>query len=153
MLYLIPAPLHQLALRVAYRLRARWWSLTRHAGRAATLIALDDAGRVLLVRHSYGSRRWTLPGGGLGRKEDAEAGLRREMREELDCALADVRLAMEVVDEISRARQRGYVFVARLDGEPRIDRREIVECGWFARDALPPETMRITRERIARALG
>ena len=153
MLYLIPAPLHRLALRVAYRLRNRWWALTRRAGRAATLIAIDAAGRVLLVRHSYGSRRWTVPGGGLGRSEDAEAGVRREMREELGCGLTGVRLAFEVVDVIAGAEQHGYVFVARLDGGPRIDRREILECGWFERGNLPPDTMRMARVRIEQALG
>lgn len=153
MLYLIPAPLHRLALRLAYRLRSRWWALTRRAGRAATLVALDEAGRVLLVRHSYGSGRWTLPGGGLGRNEDAEAGLRREVREELGRELADVRLAAESVDVFSGGEQRGYLFVARLLGEPVIDGREIVACGWFARDRLPPDTMNLARKRIAQALG
>ena len=153
MLYLIPAPLHRLALRVAYRLRNRWWAFTRHAGSAVTLVGLDQAGRVLLVRHSYGSRRWCLPGGGLGRREDPEAGLRREMREELGCELADVALAFETVDVVSGGEQRGHVFVARLAGEPQADGREILECGWFDPARLPEGTMAITCQRLVRALA
>lgn len=151
MFHLIPAPLHRLALRVAYRLRNRWWALTRRAGAAATLVGLDAEGRVLLVRHSYGSGRWTLPGGGLRRGEDPEAGLRREIREELGCELAEARLVLISVDIISGGEQRGHLFVARLAGAPCADGREILECGWFGRDALPEETMRVARARLAQA--
>ena len=153
MLHLIPAPLHRLALRIAYRLRNRWWALIGNSGRAVTLVGLDGQGRVLLVRHSYGSGRWALPGGGLGAREDPEAGLRREIREELRCELEQVVLAFETLDMISGGEQRGYIFVARLAGEPCADGREILECGWFDAAELPPDTMDLTRRRIARALG
>lgn len=153
MLYLIPAPLHRLALRIAYRLRNRWWALTRNSGRAVTLVGLDAEGRVLLVRHSYGSGGWTLPGGGLGAREEPETGLRREIREELGCELAEIALAFETLDVISGGEQQGYIFVARIDGEPSVDGREILECGWFDAARLPPGTMGIACRRIARALG
>lgn len=152
MLHLIPAPLHRLALRIAYRLRNAWWALTGHAGSAVTLIGLDGEGRVLLVRHSYGSGRWSLPGGGLGRREDPEAGLRREIREELGCELGEATLAFETVEVVSGGEQRGHVFVARVAGDPCADGREILECGWFAPDALPADTMGMSRDRIERAL-
>ena len=47
-------------------------------------IVWDDAGRLLLARHTYkpGSG-WELPGGWLGRGETLEACIRRELREEL----------------------------------------------------------------------
>jgi 8-oxo-dGTP pyrophosphatase MutT (NUDIX family) len=153
MLHLIPAPLHRLALRIAYRLRARWWALTKNSGRAVSLVGLDGEGRVLLVRHSYGSGRWTLPGGGLGAREDAVDGLRREIREELACELTEIALAFETLDVVSGGEQRGHIFIARIAGEPCADGREILECGWFDPADLPPDTMDITRRRIARALG
>ena len=153
MFHLIPAPLHRLALRIAHRLRSRWWALTRNSGRAVTLVGLDGEGRVLLVRHSYGSGRWSLPGGGLGVREDPEAGLRREIREELRCELEQVALAFETLDVISGGEQRGYIFVARIAGQPRADGREILECAWFDAADLPPDTMGLARCRIARALG
>lgn len=30
----------------------------------AAAVVFDEAGRVLLVRHSYGKQNWELPGGG-----------------------------------------------------------------------------------------
>jgi hypothetical protein len=71
MFHLIPAPLHRALLRIAHRLRKRWLRLAKRATGGVTVIGLDEAGRVFLVRHSYGSGRWALPGGGLGRGEQA----------------------------------------------------------------------------------
>ena len=48
----------------------------------ATVIAEDDQGRVLLVRHSY-MPGWSFPGGGVNRGEPAEAAAIRELQEEL----------------------------------------------------------------------
>lgn len=148
MLHLIPAPLHRLALRIAYRLRNRWRRLVRSAGAGVSVIALDGQGRVLLVRHAYGSGRWSLPGGGLGRNEDPEACARREMREELGCALEDVKLIAEFEERLHGALHRAFVFTAHLVGEPRPDGRELVEIGWFARDALPPGLVGLARRRL-----
>lgn len=138
MLHLIPAPLHRLGLRIAHRLRKHWRRLTKKAGAGVSVIAVDAAGRVLLVRHGYGSGRWSLPGGGLGRGEAPEACARREMREELGCGLEDLQLVSRFDEQLYGATHRAFVFTASLAGEPRPDRREVVEIGWFRRDALPP---------------
>ena len=42
----------------------------------------DDGGRVLLVRHRY-EPGWRLPGGGVGRGEPPQAGVLRELKEEV----------------------------------------------------------------------
>lgn len=150
MLHLIPAPLHRWLYRVAYRARARWRRFSGRLSTGVSVIACDDEGRVLLVRHSYGSGRWTLPGGGRGRGENPEACVRREMREELGCALVDVALFEISHREIHGAPNRSHVFTARLDGEPRPDRREIVEAGWFALDALPADIVLASRRQLER---
>jgi len=70
------------ALRAAQRVRLAWWRLTgwRPAGVHGIVFTPDD--RLVLVRLRYADG-WQLPGGGRGRRESAEDGLLRELREEI----------------------------------------------------------------------
>jgi ADP-ribose pyrophosphatase YjhB (NUDIX family) len=148
MFHLIPAPLHRLALRVAHRLRKHWCRLTGDAGAGVSVIGIDGQGRVLLVRHGYGSGRWSVPGGGLGRGEAPEACARREMREELGCDLEHLELVAQFEEQVYGAVHRAFVFTARFVGEPRPDGREVIETGWFPRDALPQGLAGVARRRL-----
>ena len=71
MFRLIPAPLHRAALVVAHQVRLRWWRIRKPLLLGCRVMAFDDQGRVLLIRHSYGSGRWMLPGGSAGWKASA----------------------------------------------------------------------------------
>lgn len=148
MFHLIPAPLHRLALKVAHRLRKQWCRLTGSAGAGVSVIGIDELGRVLLVRHGYGSGRWSLPGGGIGKGEAPEACARREMREELGCDLEDLERVARFEEQVYGAVHRAFVFTARFAGQPRPDGREIVEIGWFPRDALPQGLADVARRRL-----
>jgi 8-oxo-dGTP pyrophosphatase MutT (NUDIX family) len=148
MLHLIPAPLHRLGLRVAHALRKRWRRLVKPKTAGVAVIGVDDAGRVFLVRHSYGSGLWSLPGGGLGYDEDPHACAHREIAEELGCTLADLVLAARMDETLYGAPHRAYVFTARFVGEPRLDGREVIDSGWFALDALPPDLVSFADYRL-----
>ena len=149
MLHLIPAPLHRLVLRHGYRLRRRWWRWRRPTLRGVAVIARDDAGRVLLVRLSYGSGNWSLPAGGRAAWEDPATAAAREFAEELGCALADLALLAELEEELHGAIDRVHLFTARLAGDPVPDRREVLDARWFALDALPPRIGGRVRTRLA----
>lgn len=153
MFHLIPAPLHRQLFRIAHRLRGVWRRWSGRPSRGVAVIAHDGAGRILLVRHSYGSGRWALPGGGLGRGEDPVECARRELHEELSCQLAEISLFEIAERTIQGSLNRGYIFHARLVGEPLPDGREIVEAGWFEPSALPGEMIRLSREQVERWLA
>ena len=95
-------------------------------------------GDVLLVRNSYRTG-WGLPGGLLRRREAAEAGARREVREEVGL---DV-----VIDSVARVavtpdvRRIDVVFTAHVppgqESAAAPTSPEIVEVGWFAVGCLP----------------
>lgn len=148
MLHLIPVPLHRLALRVAHRLRGqvRRWLKPNLSG--VSLIAVDEEGRMLLVRRSYGSGAWSLPGGGLKRGEAPEACMRRETREELGCELFALEPLAPFRENLSGAPHVAYLFVGQLAGHPRPDGREILEARFFALDALPVPMGRVAMRRI-----
>src|SRR3546814_5883940 len=74
----LPAPLHRLLYRVAHWARRPVWNMWQPTVSGVRVLALDDRAQVLLIRHSYGSRKWMLPGGGLRRDETSVAHAVRE---------------------------------------------------------------------------
>jgi 8-oxo-dGTP pyrophosphatase MutT (NUDIX family) len=148
MLHLIPPPVHRALLPLAHRGRKLWRRLVKPKTAGVSVIGLDPQDRVFLVRHSYGSGRWSLPGGGLGYDEDPYACAHREIREELNCALVDLVLAAQFEERLFGAPHRAHVFTARFAGEPRIDGREVIDSGWFALDALPPDLVTFADYRL-----
>jgi 8-oxo-dGTP pyrophosphatase MutT (NUDIX family) len=99
----------------------------------------DEAGRVLFVRHAYGDRSvWELPGGGMRRREDPEAAVRREMGEELGIELANVRPLGAVEITGSHKRTLLHCFGASAGGAPvRLAAAEIAVARWAPLDAPP----------------
>ena len=142
MLYLIPAPAHRVVLRLAHRVRRRWWYVRRPRLSGCRVLAFDREGRVLLVRHSYGTGAWMPPGGGLQAGEDPLNAAQRELLEETGCTLqwaAHIELAEEqlhgagnsvhvivgdtldppLADGRIAARAQHRPHVGRMPGEPR----------------------------------
>ena len=137
MLRLIPAPMHRQLLRIAHGVRKLWWRLCRPRSEGCRVLAFDAGGRLLLIRHSYGSGLWMPPGGGLGRREGAIASALRELREETACALEDA-IEIAVAEEgLHGARNRVHVIAGRTGDAPRPDGREVIEARFFPVDALP----------------
>ena len=149
MLYLIPAPLHRVVLRLGYRARRVWWHWRRPDINGVAVIAQDGAGRVLLVRLSYGTSRWSLPAGGLGRGEDPAAAAAREFAEELGCGLTDLRLIEVREEPLHGALDRVHLFAAQVDGTPRPDGREVLEARFHAPDDLPEPLEKRVKPRLA----
>ncbi len=148
MLHLIPAPLHRAGLRVAHAIRRKWWHWRKPKLSGCRVLALDVSGRVLLVRHSYGSPRWMPPGGGLARGEDPVAAAIRELREETGCRLDHARLLDLVQEKLHGAGNQVHLVVGWTADDPVADGREIIEAAFFAADALPQHMPPQLRERL-----
>jgi 8-oxo-dGTP diphosphatase len=93
-------------------------------------------GALLLVRHSYRDR-WGFPGGLLKRGEDTVAGARREVREECDIDIEIVSEPAVVVDPDARRVDVVFHCATAEAGDVRAIPPEVLECRWFAADALP----------------
>lgn len=114
----------------------------------------DDRGYVFLVRHSY-VPGWHMPGGGIERNETAEDTLVKELREEGNLVIVGRPELVQVYLNTSATR-RDHVVFYRANVEqtaPRAPDREIVECGFFALDALPEGTTASTHRRLAEIAG
>jgi ADP-ribose pyrophosphatase YjhB (NUDIX family) len=128
-------------IRAGYNLAwlALWLTapLYRSHGRGVKAILSHD-GRILLVRHTYGPRRWELPGGGLRRGEAPPDGVRREIREELGLELGELRLIAYGCGSPRHVDRVISVFAAELESAAVTpDLREIAGAQWHSPDALP----------------
>ena len=137
MLHLIPPGLHRQALRLAHALRRRWWRLAGVKLEGCRVIARDPDKRVLLIRHSYGSGNWMLPGGGIARSETPLAAALRELAEETALTLDDPRCLMVQEEMLYGTINRVHLFVGAVQGDARCDGREVIEARFFAPDAFP----------------
>jgi ADP-ribose pyrophosphatase YjhB (NUDIX family) len=126
-----------------------WWRLRRSMTLGVRALVCDEAGRVLLVRHSY-AHGWHLPGGGVERGETAHDAALREAAEEGGVAAESAELigffsnhTLFPGDHIALYRISDWKPCAPRGGS------EILERGFFARDALPEGTTPGTRRRLA----
>jgi ADP-ribose pyrophosphatase YjhB (NUDIX family) len=118
-------------------------------------IVLDAEGRLLLVRHTYVAG-WHLPGGGVERGETMLAALARELAEEGNIAIEEEpRLHGIFFNKAASPRDHVAVYVVRRFRQtgPRLADREIAEARFFTLDALPADTTRAARARLAEALA
>lgn len=111
----------------------------------------DERGRILLLEHVFRpDSGWGIPGGFIGRREQPEAALRRELREEIAVEVEDVELLF--VRALGRPRQVEIYFRARVIGHPQPSSFEIRRAEWFAIDELPNELSRDQQGLIRRAI-
>src|ERR1700736_3026209 len=82
----LPAAVRRRAYRSAFVLLRGYWFLRRPHKNGVKCV-LTEGDRVLLVRHTYGTTDWELPGGGSKTRERGMSAARREMLEELGVAI------------------------------------------------------------------
>ena len=118
--------------------RGYWW-VRRPEVHGVKCVLRDDAGRVLLVRHTYGDRdAWGLPGGGRHAGEPADLTATREVREEVGAEIARWEPLGDIYSEALHKRDTVTVLVGDWPGgELRLQDSELAEAAWFALDALP----------------
>ena len=131
-----------------------YWRFARGLTMGVRAVVIDPQGRVFLVKHSYVAG-WHLPGGGVETAETVLEALARELIEEggITARAAPVLHGIFFNARVSR-RDHVAVYVLRdftQDGGPRHP-REIIDHGFFAPDALPADTTRGTRARLAEVL-
>lgn len=145
------------ALRAAYRMGylalRPWWFVVRPRTRGMKAV-VRCGDEVLLVRHTYARRgQWDLPGGFVRADEQAEATVRRELREELGVESGTVTPIALTPSRFDHKREVIHVFVVDVPEGCAVtpSEAEIESVCWARHDALPQPATTFTRRMVARA--
>ena len=131
------------------------FSLLRIKTIGAMVLLIDERG-VVLIRQSYGSGEWTLPGGGVKRGESPREAAIREVREETGATLSEgARCELFGLYLRSAGGWQDYVAVYVIDSwvPAANDSREISEVRQFPLDDLPVDMSASVKTRISEWLG
>lgn len=100
-----------------------------------TGIIFNAEGEILLVKHTYRGKGWSLPGGYMKAKEHPKEGLEREIFEETHLTVsADERLKIRTDRETARL---DITYVGTFIGGEFVPSAEVSEAEFFAFDRLP----------------
>jgi 8-oxo-dGTP pyrophosphatase MutT (NUDIX family) len=119
----------------------------------AAAVILDDKGRVLLVKHSYGKNNWELPGGKAEDNESAEETAKREIYEEVGLEVRIGQLTGNYYEP--KYDMHHFVFTASnyRNQVPQPTSPEILECKFCSKDDLPKPISDFMCKRIEDAIN
>lgn len=140
---------------LVFRALHAWFLVSRGLTLGVRGAVFDEAGRVLLIRHTY-VKGWHLPGGGVEVGETALDALTRELREEANIELTAPPLLRGICFN-TRSSRRDHVLVYEIrafrQSAPKDPDREIAEAAFFSVQALPDGVTDSTRARIVEILA
>jgi 8-oxo-dGTP diphosphatase len=143
--------LKRVGYRAAHRALRLYWFLFRPKVVGVKCL-LTNGELVLLVRHTYGDRRWDLPGGTVKRGEEPATAARREIEEELGVSIQNWDWLGELHTRNSYRNDELHCFRAELPARRlTLDLGELQTAEWFPRRRLPAALTRYVRPILARA--
>ena len=104
--------------------------------RDGAFVVIADHDSILLVRHNYGEKKWSLPGGGVKQGEIVIQAARREAQEETGISQV---ATMRQIGQFTLIKRYGLVVLFEAlgwFGYPKADGQEITECRFFTVDEL-----------------
>ncbi len=142
-------PLIRFVFTFLQGLRKLLWLVTGPGRDGVHAVPLTPQGRVVLVRLTY-APGWRLPGGGRKRGETPEAGMLRELREEIGLVGHGAIERLEDASPSALPGDRSAMFLVRdVAYRPR-QTIEVEDVREFDPADLPDDASRSTRETLGR---
>ena len=117
---------------------------------SAAAIILNQKKEILLLNHVLRPfSGWGIPGGFIENGEQADAAIRREIREEVGIEISKLRLY--TIRTIGSHLE--ILFFGRPNGEPRVHSAEIMELRWYSLEELPEEVAKTHGKHINEAIN
>lgn len=92
----------------------------------------------LFIRNTYGTKRWTFPGGGVNRNEELAEAMKRETLEEVGIVLSDYTYIGFYNNTLYHRKGTVHCYHAKVDSSTLdIDPQEIEDAVWFKLDEMP----------------
>jgi 8-oxo-dGTP pyrophosphatase MutT (NUDIX family) len=140
-------------LRSLRQVQLVYWRFTWPLSVGVKAMILDEAGRVLLVRHTYRDG-WFFPGGGVKRRETLVDAVKRELFEEVGVTLLAEPILVSAYSNFAEYKSDHVVFFKSdqysIKPNPNI---EIAEHRFFDVRQLPDSVSPATVRRIKEHLG
>ena len=102
--------------------------------RATVLATKGGQGGPFLLVQEIGSSEYSLPGGGIEHNEPSLLAAVREIHEETDLKVSDIRY----IGDLDGKRAKHYVFLATVYGNIRLQKKEIARYKWWDRQEKIP---------------
>jgi 8-oxo-dGTP diphosphatase len=133
----------RLTYKLGYPLAKCWWFIRRPRTKGVRCI-ITHGDNVLLIRHTYGSNHWTVPGGGIKPGESPYEAVLREVQEEVGLQVPTATPLEQIYNTDEWKRDTTHFFTATTNQtEVHIDHTEIGEAQWFSLHKLPENTPQI----------
>ncbi len=95
---------------------------------------------ILLIKNTYGYRKWNLPGGGIKKNENKATAAKREAKEEVGIKLKDVKPAGSFLNNKEYIKDTVFIYLSSVENKNiKTDKKEIQEAAWFPLKKLPPK--------------
>ncbi len=131
-------------------IRKLYWFLFRPHTQGVKVVIFHD-NDVFLIKNSYGSYSWTLPGGNIEKNETPESAAIREVKEEIGINLNEVHLIKKQFSDREYKKDTIFIFKSETNTiDYSIDKNEIKDAGWFHMHSLPDELSSITKEILSK---
>ena len=126
--------------QLIFSIKRLYWFLFRPRSYGIKCI-LENDGRILMIRRTFGTDKWVFPGGAIRAGEDAQVAARREIQEDPGAALAELRGLGSFTQTVHYRQETIHCFSAQVLPESiHHDKEKILEIGWFQPLELPELT-------------